>query len=350
MGYTFNPLVTNDIGEMYVDVVLNIKQFGYSGIFVIFDEFGVFLENQNNDFVTKLNKIQKFAEICDNYKFEGQLHICCITHKEVTLYNNKKDKDLFAEFEKISGRFKQYRFDRSLDENYQIICSAIQKGNGYDIFVGEVLSKYDYLINNLKNANIFSSNEQLSYILNNGLPINPISLYSLIQVSEKVAQNERTLFTFLSDSDRSGFSYFINNNDSGLLNVPHIYDYFEDLIKENSEYKWIYYKVESLKKLVLKQEERDLFKSVAIINLINDKVKFNSSISNIALCLAKTEEETQQLVDKLISKNYLRQNVNDSSIDFALIADENLNELIDSVMINKFSNTEKNSLLSTPKA
>lgn len=347
MGYTFNPLVTNDIGVMYSDVVHNIKQFGYSGIFVIFDEFGVFLENQNNDFVLKLNKIQSFAEKCNSSDLDEQLHICCITHKEVSLYNNKKDKDLLAEFEKISGRFKQNRFDRSLDENYQIICSAIQKESGYNTFVKETLDKYQNFIRNLKNVNIFSSEEQLSYILSNGLPINPISLYSLIQVSEKVAQNERTLFTFLSDSDRSGFSYFINNNESGLLNVPHIYDYFEDLIKENADYKWIYYKVESLKKLVLKQEERDLFKAVAIINLINDKVKFNSSISNIALCLAKSEEDIQQLVEKLISKNYLRQNVNDSSIDFALIADEDLNELIDSVMINRFSNVEISKLLST---
>ena len=115
MGYTFNPLVTNDIGVMYSDVAHNIKEFGYSGIFVIFDEFGIFLENQSNDFVLKLNKIQSFAEKCNSSDQNEQLHICCITHKEISLYNNKKDKDLLAEFEKIAGRFKQNRFDRSLD-------------------------------------------------------------------------------------------------------------------------------------------------------------------------------------------------------------------------------------------
>ncbi len=347
MGYTFNPLVTNDIGVMYSDVVHNIKQYGFSGIFVIFDEFGVFLENQNADFILKLNRIQSFAEKCNASTTDEQLHICCITHKDVSLYNNKKDKDLLVEFEKIAGRFKQNRFDRSLDENYQIICSAIQKQEGYDAYVQKSISQNNDFISSLKSTNIFTSENQLNYILHNGFPINPISLYSLIQVSEKVAQNERTLFTFLSDSDRSGFNYFINNNDKGLLNVPHIYDYFEDLIKDNEEYKWIFYKVQSLKKLTLKQIERDIFKVIAIIDIINDKVKFNASINNIALSLLMPEDDIELLIEKLISKNYLRQNINDSSIDFALITDDDLNAMIDSVSINRFANVEVSKLLSS---
>lgn len=343
-GYSFNPLISNDIAEIYSDVSRQIKEYGYTGIFTIFDEFGTFLSNQSGDFAKRLYKIQSFAEKCEASEMDSQMHFCCITHKDVTLYS--KEKTYFDEFEKIAGRFKQYRFDRSLDENYQIICSAIEKKEGYKELVEEEEKNYHDFLTNLKEKYLFSSERQLSYIFKNGFPFNPISIYALIQVSEKVAQNERTLFTFLSDIDVNSFNFFVYNNESGLLNVPTIYDYFETLIRDNAEYKSLYYKVESLIKLTIKKEERDIIKSIAVIKLINDSVKFNSTIENIAFCLAKNRQEIDSIIKRLLDKNLLKRNVNDNTIDFSVIADEDLNNLITQTVNNKFSNVSVSELLS----
>ena len=143
-GYQFNSLVSSDFSLTYTDISEKIKEYGYSGIFVIYDEFDVLLENQNQDFVSKLNKIQSFAEKCEASGAESQMHICCIMHKEVTLYSI--DGQFYDSFEKIAGRFKQIRSDRSLEENYQIICSAIEKGKGYQDLVTKELEKNKYLI------------------------------------------------------------------------------------------------------------------------------------------------------------------------------------------------------------
>ena len=53
-GYKFNALVGNDISNIYMSVSNSIKEYGYTGLFVIFDEFGVFLENKTPDFAVKL--------------------------------------------------------------------------------------------------------------------------------------------------------------------------------------------------------------------------------------------------------------------------------------------------------
>lgn len=73
-------------------------------------------------------------------------------------------------------------------------------------------------------------------------------MFNLIHLSELVAQNERTLFTFLSDSDEHSLNSFINNNNSGLFNVDKVYDYFNVLLqKEEANFiRNIWYRAESI--------------------------------------------------------------------------------------------------------
>lgn len=343
-GYSFNPLISNDIGLVYSDISRKLSTYGYSGMFVIFDEFGAFLDSQTIGFSSKLNKIQAFAEKCSSSEIGSQMHFCCIIHKDIKLYCDK-DNVYRNEFETIAGRFKQRRFDRSLDENYQILCQAIEKKAEYKKAVFDYKSSNSEFINKLKESGIFNDAKQVDYIVDNGYPFNPISLFALIQASEKVAQNERTLFTFISDNDVNSFNYFILNNSEALLNVPIIYEYFSSLIRNNEMYKEIAYKVDSLNRMTLVEEERDIIKVIAVIKLIDDEVKYSSSINNIALSLNKNDEMIDGIINSMISRNILKKNVNDNSIDFAVIADNSINELINNTVLKKFADQQLSDLL-----
>ena len=343
-GYKFNALVGNDISNIYQSVTNSIQSHGYKGLFVIFDEFGVFLENKTSDFAVKLNKIQAFAERCNSSSNEAPMYFCCITHKDISLYQN--DKTFSDDFEKISGRFKQIRFDRTLDENYQILCNAIEKSKGYKALVNRMRADYQCLYNVISGSGIFSSDDQLNHVTNFGFPFNPIALYVLIQVSEKIAQNERTLFTFISDSDLYSFRYFIANNEHGLLNVDYIYDYFQGLIKNNPEYKSLYFKVDSLSKIDLKKEHHDIFKCIALMKIINDDIKYSATIANIAISLGKDEQSIREAIEELISANILKRSVANNTIDFDVLADNELSKLIESVITSKISYESESELLS----
>ncbi len=345
-GYKFNALVGNDISNIYMSVSKSIKEYGYTGLFVIFDEFGVFLENKTPDFAVKLNKIQAFAERCNSSTKETQMYFCCITHKDISLYQS--DKTFFDDFEKISGRFrfKQIRFDRSLDENYQIICNAIEKAKGYKSLVGNYYDEQDSFYRLVRNSGIFNSDSQLEFVMNHSFPFNPISMYVLIQVSEKIAQNERTLFTFISDSDLYSFRYFIANNNEGLLNVDYIYNYFQGLIKNSAEYKSLYFKVESLSKIDLRKEHHDIFKCLALMKIINDDIKYSSTISNIAISLGKSEQEIKVAVDGLVVANMLKKSIINNTIDFDILADNEINKLLDNIITSKIAYENESTLLS----
>lgn len=346
-GLVFYSLRSDDIVSIYSDINEKVTRLDYKckGLFIVFDEFGSFLNNQSSDFVTRLAKIQALAEKCNMSDEDAQMHFCCITHKDILLY--KKDKAYNDAFDTIAGRFDSIRFDRSLDENYQIICSALVKSKEYNNLISEYKIKYSYLFDYIQNTGIFTK-EQLEYIICNGCPINPITMYMLIQVSEKIGQNERTLFTFLSDADTDGFRYFISNNnlDYGILNVDSIYNYFESEIKDNDEYKMLYYKVESLKKFYIKEDIRKIFKVIAIFKIINDTLKLNCTIDNIAMALGLKVEECNNNINLLIESKALKKNINDESIDFAICADKEINKLISDTAEIRFSNIELSKYLS----
>lgn len=343
-GYKFNALVGNDISNIYMSVVESIKEYGYSGLFVIFDEFGAFLENKTSDFSGKLNKIQSFAERCNSSTNDAQMYFCCITHKDISLYQH--DKTYFDDFEKISGRFKQIRFDRSLDENYQILCNAIEKTEDYQLLVRTSQEERYEFYKCVNDSGIFNSENQLSFVVQQGFPFNPIALYVLIQVSEKIAQNERTLFTFISDSDLYSFRYFITNNSEGLLNVDYIYDYFQGIIKNNAEYKSLFFNVDSLSKIDLKKEHHDIFKCIALMKIINDDIKYGATVANIAVSLGKSEWEIKDTIEELISENILKRNVLNNTIDFDILADNEINKLLDNIITSKISYESTSDLLS----
>lgn len=344
-GLDFFSMKSDDIVNVYSDVCRKVqnKDKNCKGLFIVFDEFGSFLNNQSSDFVLKLNKIQSFAEKCNESDLENQMHFCCITHKDILLY--KKDKSYNDAFDTIAGRFETVRFDRSLDENYQIICSALIKKENYkENIVDKLYRKYNESLSLAKNSGLFSE-KQFNYILNNGLPINPVTLYCLIQISEKIAQNERTLFTFISDNNVDGFKYFIANNSDSLLNIDAVYNYFSDLIRDNDEYKMLFYKVESLKHSTLKESDYSIFKAIALIKIINDPLKFNCTVNNLAMALSLNINECELIINSLIDKKLLKKNLNDESIDFSIIADNKLNKLISDTADLKFSNIELGNIL-----
>ena len=58
---------------------------------------------------------------CGKDEHDGRVEVELVSYKPEAVHA----------FEKIAGRFKQYRFDRSLEENYQLLCSAFEKRKEY---------------------------------------------------------------------------------------------------------------------------------------------------------------------------------------------------------------------------
>lgn len=85
-GSLFNPFLGFDVIELYESAARGLRQKGYSGIYLVYDEFSKFLEaNITEASVSDTKMLQDFAEKC-NRSGTLQMHIMLISHKEIANY------------------------------------------------------------------------------------------------------------------------------------------------------------------------------------------------------------------------------------------------------------------------
>ena len=338
-GVKFNPFINGDIVKIYSDVAYQLNTYEYSGIFVIFDEFSKFLESSSSDVSRNLKIIQDFAEKCARSGKTDQLHLCCVTHKNLSLYKeNIKDS-----FKAVEGRFVEVRFNRSLEENYQIISAAIKKKSGAEKEAKKYIAKNKNFYEKIDELGIFDNSDNLYQEL---FPLNPLTSYVLIQLSELVAQNERTLYTFLSDTDVNSFNFFIHNNKNGLFNVDKIYDYFSELLqKEETNFiRNLWYRAESISSKLDDLLEKRIVKTLAVILMINDFDKLRPSKEVLSLCLNESVEDVTVVIDKLIESHYLRKNILNNLLSFSLSNTKHIDDKINVLSKTKFKTFDESEI------
>lgn len=342
-GIEFNPLINTDIIKYYKDVNYKISQMGYTGMLVIFDEFSKFLEYVGNESMMRdLKVLQDFAELASRTNSKEQILFSCITHKAFNSYlKNLKDNKANA-FKTVEGRFKELYFNRSMEQNFEIIEQTIKKNNKFNTYITKYLDDNKVFYNELKNEFSFCRINKVEDILFKGCyPLNPATVFAVINLSEKIAQNERTLFTFLTDDDVYSFKHYINNNKIGdLFNVDRIYDYFYNILKkENNEtIKEIWIKAENAISKTTDNVEISILKVLAIIYMINDFENYSPVNSSIKLSLALDDKELNSKIDKLLDRGIIKRRKNNKLLEFSTVYNKEVLEEIKIIKQNKFNN------------
>ena len=126
-GSIFNPFVGFNVVELYESVVKSLKQRGYLGIYVVYDEFSKFLEsNITAASVSDTKMLQDFAEKC-NRSSENELHLLLISHKEISNYIDQLPKAKVDGWRGVSERFRHIHLNNNFAQTYEIISTVIIK-------------------------------------------------------------------------------------------------------------------------------------------------------------------------------------------------------------------------------
>ncbi len=124
-GSEFNPISNTNVIDLYNDVNDKIKERGYGGIFVIYDEFSKFLEgNLNKTSAEEIKTLQDFAENCSRSK-NKQLHIMLISHQSILNYVDKLPKVKVDAWKAVSNRFKTVELNTSSPQLYELMSRVI---------------------------------------------------------------------------------------------------------------------------------------------------------------------------------------------------------------------------------
>lgn len=319
----------------------------YQGIVFVFDEFGRYIED--NGETIKVKTIQDFAEYCDHSDYEN--HLILVSHKQLSLYTDKMKKELSDEWKKIAGRFKATSINVKYDQCLSLIPHIIPKTKKWDTFKKRYERDLNALYEEAWDFKGFLLPPEGGNPFEGGFPLHPITLYALDRLSKKVAQNERTFFTYLaSDEENSLFAQIDKLKDDRFhfVGLNLIYDYFEENIisyRANDiyvMYKKLQYALNKLGEENIDSAEVKILKTIAVINIISDSAVLASNRVTLCHVIDEDDEVISSAIDALEKKKiikFMRQygyyDFLDSSIyDLDSMIEEKIGSINDEMVVN----------------
>lgn len=312
-GSTFNPFVGFDVVQLYESVVHALRPYGYTGVYVIYDEFSKYLEaNISEASVSDTKMLQDFAEKC-NRSGAYQMHLMLISHKEIANYIDRLPKQKVDGWRGVSERFTHIHLNNNFTQTYEIIASVIQKDPVlWSAFRKQHPKEFESLAKRYETHRIFDEMqpEQVEHTIEACYPLHPVSTFVLPRLSERVAQNERTLFTFLSSNGPATLPSFLQqyrDNTFTVVTPDQIYDYFEPLFKKeisNGTLHDIYFLTSTiLNQLEDGSLEEKLVKTLSLIYMLEQFEKLKPTkdeligIYSIQYEVAEIERALNDLID-----------------------------------------------------
>lgn len=309
-GSEFNPMVASDPLSLYKNVSEKlVEEFGYSGIYIVFDEFSKYIESQRNIASgANMKLLQDMCELANDSK-NAQIFITMVAHKSIKEYGKYLSIETINAFTGIEGRIVEKLFVTSSKNNYELIKNAIIKDDkrvqdipNYAFYLGDAKMDAFYQIPAFKSK--FDKRDFKRIVFEGCYPLNPVSAYLLLNISEKVAQNERTLFTFISNDEPNSMARYIANHSREMLwsiGADLIYDYFSGLFKkevinEHVHNEWLNAEY-ALSKCVT-EEQKKIVKALAIFLIVNkdEEMPADENILALATGISNAREIIEELV------------------------------------------------------
>ena len=314
-GSVFNPFLGFDVVELYESVAKELKAKGFTGIYVVYDEFSKYLEaNITEASVSDTKMLQDFAEKC-NRSASVQLHLMLISHKEIANYIDKLPKQKVDGWRGVSERFKHIHLNNNFSQTYEIISSVIQKDSSWAAFTSKHEDDFAGVEQRYKTHPLFSESiDELHTALYGCYPLHPVSTFILPRLSERVAQNERTLFTFLSAPNNATLPAYleqVSDDEFAFITPDVIYDYFEPLFKKEAysgEIRSYYILTSAITtRLVKGSLESKIVKTLSLIYILGQFERLKPTKDEIVgiYSTAYSVQAITEAIDNLIEREYV---------------------------------------------
>jgi hypothetical protein len=217
-----------DLTSVLLTTAQEAKKKRKAGLLLIVDELGKFLEfaaarpSESDVFL-----LQQLAEVAA--RSPVPIVLVTVLHSGFADYLPPSEEVRRNEWQKVQGRFQDVPYQLPADQALELVAGAIDakvsprlKSAWAEIFES-CLQRVDFSETTYKSA--------LSRSMGDCAPLHPLALALLWPLfRSKGAQNERSLFSFLTSSEPFGFESFLQNTelDPGtplLYRIPRLYDY-----------------------------------------------------------------------------------------------------------------------------
>jgi hypothetical protein len=291
-----SDLSTSQIIELVINLQSNLINKRCKGILLIIDELGKFLEYEARHYgANDIYLLQALAEhACKGSDIN--LFLFVLLHQSFEQYAKGLGENLKNEWSKVQGRFEEVPFLESAEQVLRVVSAAFE----YDFdkqqqqSLSEKTAKVVKLLIQQKAIPGSLKFDEAVNLYTNCYPLHPVSAVILPLLCQKVAQNERTLFSYLGSHEDFGLQHMIKemNSLNDYVYPHHIYDYFitnqPSVLGDYLTHRRWAEVVTSIERLGdASEDETNILKTIGLLNIIGSKGGFKASKAILETCLSK---------------------------------------------------------------
>jgi hypothetical protein len=303
----------DDIAEL----VREIARASRTGVLLIIDELGKNLEQTaRTGGADDLYVLQQLAEL-PNGPDDAPVLIFTTLHQGFAEYGAGLAPSQRAEWDKVQGRFEHVAFAEAPEDMLRLVADAIEADFPEPILSRAVSDAAAWSQRVGTDSDGYLASVLSAERIRSVFPLHPVAALVLPSLCAKYAQNDRSLFTFLSSQEPHSFTRFLAERDASLdtlplLTLPELYDYFVDTasgaVSRAQFQRWA--EVQGLIRDAgnLSVEETAALKTIGALNLVaaGGPLRARRSLVIAALCSTPDDgEETDRwasVLDRLAAQ------------------------------------------------
>lgn len=271
-----------------------------SPILIVWDEFGRHVENLISEGRhSALADLQLLAEYVSRSE-DVPMVLGLLLHQSLLQYAGHMPQSVRTEWSKIEGRFETLQYIDDSKEIHRLISQVVSSRSRDD---GEASKEFfRALARSAKSLGLLQDFTQdgLAETLRHAYPLTPASLYLLPRVSARVAQHERTLFSFLFAADLSC-----------AVTPDMLYDYFSGAMRADTAAGGTHRQWLETQSALLKVTDDDLatsaLKTACLLGLgsAGERSRAGRDLLEFALQGCASKKQISEAVDRLIERKLL---------------------------------------------
>jgi hypothetical protein len=295
--------------------IITQPEYGYLGMMLVFDEMGKPLEySASHSETSDVYILQELAEYASRSGDKPFVFIG-ILHQAFDRYALHLDRSAQREWSKVQGRFEDIAFQEPPAQQIRLLANAIDYSN--PSLLTEVLESLQVAANGAVDngwAPSLMKNDEFIELSTRTYPFHPTALVALPYIFHRLAQNERSVFAYLSSFEPAGFQEFIQRNPIGrFIRLPELFDYlfanFQGRLFASLRARAITETMERLNSTPnLDEMEAALLKTIGLLNWLAEVSHLQANEANVIASLLSndtTEAKIHQALEKMALRSLI---------------------------------------------
>lgn len=305
-------VASSELLAMVISLQDAVAHTGGRGVLLVIDELGKFLEYEARHYgANDIFLLQALAERA-NAAHAATLTLVVLLHQSMDQYARGLGDTLRNEWSKVQGRFETIPFIESAEQVLRVVAAVFTYR--FDAREAEgIRAQASAIAEQLSNAGALPKSlvtDTAAELFAHCYPLHPLSALLLPLLCQKVAQNERTLFSYLGSHEPYGFGDSLGRlAQVGDWILPwQLYEYFirnqsVSMADHFTHRRWMEIVTATERLGDAPEHQEQLLKSIGLLNIIGAQGGLKASKELVALCTdppGTGASVARQLVEKSV--------------------------------------------------